>query len=101
MGQRLAGKTVLITAAGQGIGRATAELFVSEGAKVYATDINEALLAELKGCETRKLDVTKPEQIAALHKEIGAVDACSIAPGMCMTAIFWDASLKIGRFPLI
>lgn len=74
MGQRLAGKTVLITAAGQGIGKATAELFVSEGAKVYATDINDSLLAQLKGCETRKLDVTSPEQIAALQKEIGAVD---------------------------
>lgn len=46
---RLSGKTVLITAAGQGIGRATAELFAAEGAKVFASDINEEALAELNG----------------------------------------------------
>src|SRR6187455_2355411 len=61
MTDRLAGKTAFITAAGQGIGRATAEAFVREGARVIATDINEALLAEVKqatGCATRRLDVT-------------------------------------------
>ena len=49
MTQRLAGKTAFVTAAGQGIGRAVAEAFVREGASVIATDLNEALLAELKG----------------------------------------------------
>ena len=44
---KLIGKTVLITAAGQGIGRATAELFAAQGAQVIASDINEAALAEL------------------------------------------------------
>ena len=61
MTDRLAGKTAFITAAGQGIGRATAEAFVREGARVIATDINEALLADLQkatGCSTRRLDVT-------------------------------------------
>ena len=48
--QRLAGKTALVTAAGQGIGRATAELFASEGATVLATDINADLLAGVAGC---------------------------------------------------
>ena len=47
MTQRLAGKAALVTAAGQGIGRATAEAFAREGARVIATDINDAALAEL------------------------------------------------------
>lgn len=71
---RLAGKTALITAAGQGIGRASAELFRDEGARVIATDRDEALLADLQGCMNRRLDVTDKSAIAALATEIGAVD---------------------------
>ncbi|OSQ37424.1 SDR family oxidoreductase [Thalassospira mesophila] len=74
MAGRLAGKTAIVTAAGQGIGRATAEMFVAEGAKVIATDINEDALATLSGMETRKLDVTDGAAIAAFGKETGAVD---------------------------
>lgn len=71
------GKTVLITAAAQGIGRASALAFASTGAKVYATDINEKLLAELDGQEgivARKLDVLDDAAVKALVSEIGAVD---------------------------
>ncbi len=50
---RLAGKTAVVTAAGQGIGRATALAFADEGAVVWATDINEALLAELSNSNPR------------------------------------------------
>jgi 2-keto-3-deoxy-L-fuconate dehydrogenase len=71
---RLTGKIALVTAAGQGIGRATAELFAAEGATVWATDINAALLASLSGCRTRQLDVTDPDQVAATVLAAGAVD---------------------------
>ena len=74
--QRLAGKTALVTAAGQGIGRATAEAFVREGARVIATDINDEALAELSripGITARHLDVTDPLAVKALTGEIGAV----------------------------
>ena len=47
MSQRLKGKTALVTAAAQGIGRATALAFSAEGAQVYATDLNAAKLAEI------------------------------------------------------
>jgi 2-keto-3-deoxy-L-fuconate dehydrogenase len=76
MSQRLAGKRALVTAAGQGIGRATAEAFAREGATVVATDINAGLLADLArlpGIETRVLDVTDAAAIAALAGEVGAV----------------------------
>ena len=76
MSQRLQGKTAFVTAAGQGIGRATAEAFVREGARVIATDINDALLADLKratGCETRHLDVTDANAVAAAAQDAGAV----------------------------
>ena len=72
---RLSGKVAFVTAAAQGIGRATALAFAREGAKVWATDLNEAKLAELKGeagIETRKLDVLKDGEIEKLAKEIGA-----------------------------
>jgi len=71
---RLAGTTAPITAAGQGIGRASAELFRAEGARVIATDRDEALLADLQGCTNRRLDVTEKSGIAALAAELGAVD---------------------------
>src|SRR4030065_204571 len=58
---RLAGKTALVTAAAQGMGRAAALAFAREGARVWATDVNAAKLAELDGrpgVTTRRLDVT-------------------------------------------
>ena len=74
MTDRLAGKTAFVTAAGQGIGRATAEAFMREGARVIATDINEDLLADLArsiGCETRRLDVTDASAVLAATIEAG------------------------------
>ncbi len=70
---RLSGKTALLTAAGAGIGRATAEAFAREGARVIATDLNEAALAGLNG-ETRKLDVRSTQAVEALAREIGPID---------------------------
>ena len=77
MGARLAGKTILLTAAAQGIGRASALAFANEGAHVTATDINEEGLAEIAGVagiETRPLDVTDPAAIEAAAREIGPPD---------------------------
>ena len=74
---RLAGKTAFITAAGQGIGRATALAFVREGARVIASDISAGLLAKLAdetGCATRVLDVTDGPAIKAAAQAVGAVD---------------------------
>lgn len=71
---RLEGTTAVLTAAGQGIGRATAALFVAEGARVVATDINADALATLEGAETRVLDVRDADAITALATELGSVD---------------------------
>ncbi len=70
-------KTVLVTAAGQGIGRATALAFAARGAKVVATDINETALSELEGSagiETRRLDVLKDTDVQTVVAETGPVD---------------------------
>ena len=67
MSGRLQGKVAFLTAAGAGIGRATAEAFAAEGARVIATDIN---VDQLKGldAETHKLDVRSTEAVNALAK---------------------------------
>lgn len=77
MTSRLAGKTALITAAGQGIGRATVELFIAEGAKVIAGDINDAALAELaaiEGVTALKLDVTDADAVAKAVADLPPLD---------------------------
>ncbi len=92
MGQRLAGKTALITAAGQGIGRAIAEVFVQQGAAVIATDINEVALAELDGCRTHRLDVRSLAEITAVSKEVGAVDVLVNCAGIVANGNILDST---------
>jgi len=72
--RRLIGKTALITAAGQGIGRETAMLFANEGAKVWATDIELSKLEELTSCERLRLDVRDPDNVAAVLVQTGPLD---------------------------
>ncbi|ALI56753.1 SDR family oxidoreductase [Celeribacter marinus] len=75
--ERLKNKTCVVTAAGQGIGRASAERLALEGARVIATDINEAALAELDaidGIEARKLNVLDGDAITAFAAEVGTAD---------------------------
>lgn len=78
MPDRLQGKSALITAAGQGIGKATACAFVSEGATVWAADINEQALRELERehpeVHTVGLDVTDDAAINRFSNSIGGVD---------------------------
>ena len=102
---RLNNKTALITAAGQGIGRATALRFAAEGAQVIATDINTQSLAELAdtpGITARRLDVLDIAAIEALAHEIGAVDilfncAGYVANGSLLdgTDDDWELSLSL------
>ncbi len=66
----LKGKSIFITAAAQGIGRAIAEMFVSEGARVTASDINFDLLSTLSGAETIQLDVTDKSSLQSLVKDV-------------------------------
>jgi 2-keto-3-deoxy-L-fuconate dehydrogenase len=78
MSGRLAGKTAVVTAAGQGIGRATAIAFAGEGAVVWATDLNEQALAALSRdrgeVRTRRLDVCSSQDVNDLADEVGALD---------------------------
>ena len=72
------GKKALVTAAAQGIGKATALALAEEGARVLATDVDAAALERLdgtEGIETRRLDVTDQAAVAKLAEEVGAVDA--------------------------
>jgi 2-keto-3-deoxy-L-fuconate dehydrogenase len=72
---RLSGKTAFITAAAQGIGRATALAYAREGARVIATDLNDAKLADLgDGIRTLKLDATSASDVRRVLEEAGPVD---------------------------
>jgi len=101
LADRLEGKTAFVTAAAQGIGRATALAFVAEGARVVATDVNEAKLAELaatKGITTRRLDVTDPAAVAAAIKDAGRIDALVNVAGYVHHGTVLDAEAKDWAF---
>jgi 2-keto-3-deoxy-L-fuconate dehydrogenase len=93
---RLKGKKALLTAAGQGIGAATARAFAAEGAQVYATDLNDQLLqklaAELPDIHTRKLDVRDTQAVNALAAELGAIDILFNCAGFVHQGTILDCS---------
>jgi 2-keto-3-deoxy-L-fuconate dehydrogenase len=98
MTDRLKGKSIFITSAGQGIGRSTALMAAAEGAKVFATDINEAALASLAkehaSVSTRLLDVTKPDQIEAAATWSGVPDALFNCSGFVHNGTILDVEDK-------
>jgi 2-keto-3-deoxy-L-fuconate dehydrogenase len=71
MAGRLKGKVALVTAAGQGIGRAIAAAFAAEGARVIATDLDAGKLKGLRAADRRALDVRSTAAVEALAKEVG------------------------------
>ena len=101
MTDRLKGKTAFVTAAGQGIGRATAEAFVREGARVIATDINAELLADLAkatGCTARTLDVTDANAVLAAAKDAGPVNILFNGAGYVHAGTILDCDEKAFEF---
>jgi 2-keto-3-deoxy-L-fuconate dehydrogenase len=102
---RLEGKAALVTAAAQGIGRATAAALAVEGADVVATDIDRAGLDSLgreTGCRTLRLDVTHAAAIAEIARTVGAVDVLVNAAGYVhagtvleFTEDEWDAAFTL------
>jgi len=95
MAERLSGKRALVTAAAQGIGRASALAFAREGASVIATDVNAATLAELAGIpgiETRRLDVRDGQAVTDLAARIGTIDILLNAAGYVHHGTVLDCS---------
>jgi 2-dehydro-3-deoxy-L-fuconate 4-dehydrogenase len=91
---RLQGKTALVTAAGQGIGRAIAEAFLREGAKVWATDLDVAKLEGLEGAEKRRLDVLSSTSVDELVAEAGSFDILVNAAGFVHHGTILECSDK-------
>jgi 2-keto-3-deoxy-L-fuconate dehydrogenase len=97
MSGRLAGKTALITAAGQGIGRATAIAMANEGALVHATDVNPKLVDGLKGLANiapRVLDVLDDAAIAKTFDELPALDVLFNCAGYVHNGTILDCTPK-------
>ena len=93
---RLQGKTMLITAAAQGIGRASALACAAEGAQVIATDINAAMLATLAQSDpairTEHLDVRDSAAVLALAQRLGPLDALFNCAGMVANGSLLECS---------
>ena len=105
MGGRLSGKTALVTATGQGMGRAGALAFAREGARVIATDVDDGLLRELDGragVTTARLDVLDDAAVGEFVERTGAVDILFNCAGWVhqgtlleCSAADWDRSFDL------
>jgi len=103
MAGRLAGKTALITAAGQGIGEATARAMASEGATVYATDVNPRLLEHFSGMpniHARTLDVLDDAAVAKTFDELPALQVLFNCAGYVHNGTVLDCSPKDWDFSI-
>ena len=99
MAGRLQGKSVLVTAAAQGMGRAAVVAFAREGARVIATDLNDALLAGLPSEITkRRLDVLDDAAVKTFVEDIGAVDVLFNCAGYVHQGTILDCAIKDWEF---
>jgi 2-keto-3-deoxy-L-fuconate dehydrogenase len=94
MAGRLNGKIAVVTAAGQGIGRAIAEQFLAEGAIVHASDLSTDKLDGLAGAKTAKLDVLSTDAVNAYAARIGAVDILVNVAGFVHNGTILETSEK-------
>ena len=98
MADRLKGKIAVVTAAGQGIGRAIAEAFIAEGSTVIATDLDAGKLKDLKAAQCLPLDVLSTEKVDALAagviKQFGAPDILANCAGYVHQGTVLDCSEK-------
>ncbi|GGL94176.1 SDR family oxidoreductase [Pseudomonas asuensis] len=94
----VAGKRVLVTAAAQGIGRASVQAFTEAGADVIAVDINATALAELPNVRTHVLDVTQPDAIQALASELGTIDILFNCAGYVHSGTILDCDEDAWKF---
>ncbi len=97
MTNRLAGKRILVSAAAQGIGRASALTMAAEGASVLATDINDGLLKELAGTpgiQTQRLDVTDDAAVAATVAAMDRIDVLFNCAGFVHQGSLFDTTDK-------
>ena len=95
---KLTGKTALVTAAAQGIGRASAELLAAEGARVFATDINVDVLKDVADCERVKLDVLDGAAITRFAEDIGTVDILFNCAGYVHAGTILDCDERAWEF---
>src|SRR3712207_1485734 len=96
---RLAGKTALITAAGQGIGRATADAYLREGATVIAVDINAETLKDFGGI-SQVADITDPDTVRALAAKFPDVDVLYNCAGTVHAGTILDCDEDAWQFSI-
>lgn len=92
--KRLRGKTAVVTAAGQGIGRAIAERLLSEGARVYASDLDAGLLTNLEGAEIASLDATDPTAVTSYFNGFEKIDILVHCVGYVHQGTIEECSLE-------